>query len=888
MRLPSALSGELKKKYMYNNMKTTLNAALIRERQSRRWSQQDVADRIGTTRNNVSRWERGITAPDPHFRQKLSELFGRSSTELGLFSKKGKGVLVPPAAAAQEQEALPAAQLELPSADPIAIPDYWSIPHPRNPYFTGREQLLEMMHAQLAQQNTPQALSRSYALNGLGGVGKTQLALEYAYRYNAEYNAIFWINAETYETLYTSFLLIAEIAQLPEQKEQDQPQFMRAITAWLNHRQNWLLIFDNVEDLDLLLQFLPPAYGGALLLTTRLQVLRDLAQPLRVEPMSIAEGCTFLLQRANLFKPDHLPSCDDMQIVCEIVAEMDGLPLALDQAAAYLEATRCRLSDYLQLWHASPTRLLNESDPSTSHPFSVTKTFALAFERLERDNPAAAIVLTACVFLAPEAIPEIFFRVGATALGSTFVDLAQDAFAFQTVIKSLLAYSLVQRQSEAQMLTIHRLVQVIYKESLPLEVQQAWTTRIIQAMNMVFPDKKFQTNYWRVCEQLIPHALVCMHMGEQWHASIREYPELICKIAHYFVNIWRLDEAKLLYEQTLHVYELILGPETLDSCVALNGLANIAVLHNQYHEGERLCLRALRVYEQILEADDPRISNTLNNLGILSYEQGNYSECEQYHSRALQIRKQKLGIAHPLFASSLNNLAVVYAEQGRYDDAITFNRRALYIWEEALGAAHTQLALPLFNLAEVYIERGDYMQAELSCRHAIEILEQALGPDEPSLAFPLLARGRLCFSQKDFHAAEQYYQRALELRKHLPGLQALTLVGQVVHGQANLAREQGAYERAAELYQQSLELFRTHGGMRHPYVANLLSDFARLYQQIQQPVRAYPLHREALEIYELVLGSQHYKTIEARATCALILNKYPALRIAAKMVRHPV
>ena len=152
---------------------------------------------------------------------------------------------------------------------------------------------------------------------------------------------------------------------------------------------------------------------------------------------------------------------------------------------------------------------MNE-DSHADHPSSVTRTFALAFEQLEQHNPAAAELLTVCSFLAPEAIPETFFIEGAAHLGSTFEELVADPFMFQNVIKTLLTYSLLQRNATTKMVTMHRLVQAVLKGRLSEAVQHAWANRVLYTMSQLFPSKREQTDYGQVCEWLLPHAQICI------------------------------------------------------------------------------------------------------------------------------------------------------------------------------------------------------------------------------------------------------------------------------------------------------------------------------------------------------------------------------------------
>src|SRR5260221_294127 len=223
-----------------------------------------------------------------------------------------------------------------PSSPPSRV---WSVPYRRNPFFTGRETLLTLLHNHLTDTKTA-TLTQTHAISGLGGIGKTETALEYAYRYRDDYQTVLWVKAATRETLLTDFLTIATLLRLPEHKEQDQAIVVTAVKDWFARHAGWLLILDNADNLEMAYHFLPIGERGHIILTTRAQAAGAIAHPLDVEKMDIHEGTLLLLRRARVLAIDGLlaqVSPTDFTTAQAIVNEVDGLPLALNKSVAYIE-----------------------------------------------------------------------------------------------------------------------------------------------------------------------------------------------------------------------------------------------------------------------------------------------------------------------------------------------------------------------------------------------------------------------------------------------------------------------------------------------------------------------------------------------------------------------
>jgi len=334
----------------------------------------------------------------------------------------------------------------------------WSVPYFRNPFFTGREDILNQIYQGF---HTNAESIRPQALYGLGGIGKTQIALEYAYQFQQEYNTIFWISSENRETLISGFAAIAQVFNLPEKNEQEQIIIVQAVQQWFHTHTKWLLILDNISDIEHLKDFIPRmASPGHILITTHIQAIGRLAQTIEVKEFNLELGALLLLKRAGLLDKDasFRQASDPEQVSAYTISqELGGLPLALDQAGAYIEETQCGLQNYISIYQTHKFDLLKERGIMVEdHPESVFTTWSLSFTKIEQVNPIAACLLRACSFLHSEAIPEDILLNGAMHLGPLLSSIETNILAFNQAVATLLSYSLIRRNSLDKTIFIHR------------------------------------------------------------------------------------------------------------------------------------------------------------------------------------------------------------------------------------------------------------------------------------------------------------------------------------------------------------------------------------------------------------------------------------------------
>lgn len=596
------------------------------------------------------------------------------------------------------------------------------LPFPRNPFFTGREDQLQGIHAALASRGRA-------ALSGLGGIGKTQTALEYAYRHQDEYEQVLWVQAEQKTELITGYVALAKALHIPGHQQEDQQEIVTLMKQWLATHDGWLLILDNADDLSQLRPYLPTT-NGHILLTTRAQALGDLAAKVEVTRMDAEEGALLLLRRAKAIADDAdlgAASETDQALARTITTEMDGLPLALDQAGAYIEEQMLSLEEYLELFRTEKAELLQERghlDPD--HP-SVTVTFTLAFEKVATASATAAALVQACAFLAPDAIPEEIFSAGGSAFREPLSTLAESKLALTQAIAEAARLSLISRSPQTKTLTIHRLVQEVLRSAMDNNNQRQWAEQVVEAVAAVFPNAEFKN--WVQCDRLIAQAQATTQLIADYGLASETAALLLDRTGYYHNSQGRYREAQPFYLQTLVMLRHLLGETHPDVANSVNNLAGLYYFQGHYEEAEVLFLKALAMRKQLLDKAHPDIAISLNDLAMLYLSQKRYEEAEALFLEALAMRKQLLDETHPDIATNINNLAGLYSSQKHYEKAKPLYQKALIMRKQRLGDAHPDVAASLYNLGALSCMQGRYREALALLLQAQPIYLSQLGPD---------------------------------------------------------------------------------------------------------------------------------------------------------------
>ena len=738
-------------------------------------------------------------------------------------------------------------------------------------FFTGRDRVLADLHERLTQDSAA-ALSQTQAISGLGGIGKTQTAVEYAYRYRREYGAVFWVRSETFTELTTGFVEIARRLDLPQKDAQDPNDTVAAVKRWLEQQSDWLLIFDNADAPKLVKSFRPQAAHGHILLTSRAQVFGvvGIARPVALEKMEPQEAVDFLFKRTG---------CDSMNLAeqdaaSQLAAELDYLPLALEQVGAYIQEEQICVQDYLPNYRQLCLELLEQYEPvAGDYSKSVATTWKLNFQQVEKVSPVSVDILRVSAFLSPEAIPYELLQQGANELGDAIAkalaDQDENSLALNQLLTPLARYSLIRRGPESKTYSIYRLVQEVVKANLDEESRYLWAERMVRAVAQVFPDPEDYGN-WEGCDRLLPHAQVAVQAVLD--LEFEAVGLLLIQTGTYLSERGRYSEAEPLLVKSLEMRQRLLGEEHSDIATSINNLALLYHDQGQYSNAEPLLVQALEMRQRLLGEEHPDVATGLNNLAVLYDSQGRFNEAKPLYVKALEMRQRLLGEEHPDVATSLNNLAAFYKSQGRYSEAEPLYVQALELKKRLLGKKHPGVALSLNNLAFLYNAQGRYSEAEPLYVQALELKKRLLGEKHPDFALSLNNLAALYDNLGRHSEAEALYLQVLELRKQLLGEEHPDIATSL-NNLAFLYQSQGRYREAEPLLIDAVSFLRKFLGNEHPQLAAGLNNLARCYREQQNYNQAEKLCQEALEIAEKSLPDDHH--LRGR-----FLDDFATLRVA--------
>ncbi|WP_051804663.1 FxSxx-COOH system tetratricopeptide repeat protein [Streptomyces griseus] len=730
-----------------------------------------------------------------------------------------------------------------------SVPAVWGNVPPNNPNFVGREGLLTQIREQLLTGDTSAVLP--HTLHGMGGVGKSQIAIEYVYRYAAEYDVVWWIPSEQPAMILTALTELAQRLGLNVTNEANQavPAVREALRRGEPYGR-WLLVFDNAENVEAVRPYFPTGGTGKILITSRNQEWDRVARTLSVDVFTREESKALLRRRAR-----DLSDAD-----ADRLAEALGdLPLAIEQAAAWQAVTGMTVPDYLRLINEKIAELMLELVPSPDYPMSVAAAWDVSLRQLEQRNPAALQLLQVCSFFAPEPISRTLFNnARSTTIAPELDEALRHPIKLGRAIREINVYALARIEHRHNTVQLHRLVQAVLINRMSPQQQADMRHGAHLLLADANPGSPGSRPLWPRYQELLPHVVVSRavecespwvrrlvrgmveflfawgdHSGsaamarealEIWTGKFGAEDQLTLEMAKWLAFILRVlgeyQEAAAMMERTADIYLRTVGEEdegTIDALIQLtSGLRLRAEMGRALEINRTVYERALRAFGE----DDPVTLRAAHSLGVGLRLMGRYREARTYDTETARLRALHLGETHGETLNTRIGLGIDIRETGDY----------------LAGAAH---------LEEVYARHlttyGEDNPATLGCARVLAVARRRAGDHDGALELCETAwskfQGRYGPDHPDSVACS-----------------------------ANLVvdlRQDGQLRRSRELGEATLGRYAAKLGPDHPYTLSARVNLAITLRQMADQDGAREHLGVALPGLRAALGEDHVLTLTA-------------------------
>jgi tetratricopeptide (TPR) repeat protein len=623
------------------------------------------------------------------------------------------------------------------------------VPFDQNARFVGRElQLAELERKLFVGVSTTKV-----AITGPGGIGKTQLALALAYRIRQECKncSVFWISASDKESIHQGYAHVARRLAIPGWDD-EKADIKKLVQLHLSKESTgqWVLVLDNVDEATIesaraykvvgLMEFLPSSKQGAIVFTTADEKTATKLAPHNIVKMpELERDVAQRMLEMCLVKP-----VDEQEEASLLVKELAYLPLAIVQAAAYVNVNKTTLQGYLSLLVKRKEELTGNLHRESG--VVIAATWLVSFEQIRRHDALAADYLLFMACVDRNDIP---------------LEILPTARTYEqgiSAVATLDAYSFVTKRTAESALDLHRLVHVstrIWLQEHRLLSQ--WTQVVVTRLLEVFPDNEHGSrSRWR---RLLPHAKYALSSDPNEQDN-EARTNLASKCAITLLTDGRWREAEGLFMQVMETRKRALGVKHPSTLTTMNDLALVLDSQGKYEAAEAINRQTLSLKETVLGREHPEVLITMNNLALVLNSQGNYKAAEAMNRQTLSLSIIVLGREHPETLITMNNLALVLDSQGKYKAAEAINRQTLSLKEKVLGREHPETLIAMSNLATVLAHQGKYEAAEVINRQTLSLKEIVLGREHPETLMSVYCLAYLLARRHRYDESCALYERA--------------------------------------------------------------------------------------------------------------------------------
>nr|XP_036584474.1 Kinesin light chain 5 [Colletotrichum truncatum]KAF6793992.1 Kinesin light chain 5 [Colletotrichum truncatum] len=778
----------------------------------------------------------------------------------------------------------------------IARKPHFVVPFASDPGFVSRPKIWEWMERQYAGPES------RFGLVGLGGFGKSQMAIQFAYHVHAASSktSVFWVRGSTNATFEESYRSIADVLALPRRHDPG-VNIAALVRDWLQREDAgaWLMIVDNVDDVTLLLSkdgiddstptpiasYLPHSDNGKILFTSR---SRDAAERLTGSGKTILEVPIMDKEQALLLLQNKLDQDIDEAAALRLIHTLNRIPLAVNQAAAYIHkrSPRVTIHSYLEEFQKSEKRkgTLLRSDRGDIRRYkgvsnSIIITWQVTFEQIKREQPRASNLLSLMSYFNAQNIPEyMLYRYNSNPLkpkesddndkddDDDDHDEADDDHDFEDDLDMLRSYSLVSLSVVSGFCEMHSLVQFCTKEWISeLGCPERWRKLFLQSASQHFPSGVFET--WEQCQTLMPHIEPLLNEKPSEESDQLKWSKLLTNMCWYSLMLGDYSRAEAVIQEAIRVREEYLGHKHPSTLTSIANLASTFWNQGRWKEAEELFVRVMETSLRVLGEEHPSTLTSMANLASTFRNQGRWKEAEELEVRVMETRKRVLGEEHPSTLTSMANLASTFSNQGRWKEAEELNVRVMETRKRVLGEEHPSTLTSMANLASTFWNQGRWKEAEELEVRVMETSLRVLGEEHPSTLTSMANLASTFRNQGRWKEAEELNVRVMETRKRVLGEEHPSTLTSM----ANLAStfsNQGRWKEAEELNVRVMETSLRVLGEEHPSTLTSMANLASTFWNQGRWKEAEELEVRVMETSLRVLGEEHPSTLTSMANLA--------------------
>ena len=705
---------------------------------------------------------------------------------------------------------------------------------------------------------------------------------------------MFWVDASSLESINMS---LKGISSIPAAQASCLDGSAESVLGWISGiQEEWLIVFDNADDLppDVVAKFIPPGNRGNILITSRNRSMGRLIgfeNVIEISEMEEADAITLLLKASCLDASD-----EHLQAAKDIVTTLGCMPLAVDQAGAYIEAGKCDINEYLRQFSSHRQMLMLDATfgGASDYDRTVYGAWDLSFKEIEKRASgqssgnaqaakAAILILGICAFYHHSNIPEDIFQSAAEESGRYVVDseIAKklpyavssldrtllaldndghwDEFIYRQGISVLLSFSLIKRDQSLKMLSVHPLIHCWSREQMSKTEQQ----RMYEIGTIILSCAVSWrlTSYDYGLRQLIySHIKANELYGSEMGLTKQYYDDKCNNFRFVMEEIGDWNNAEQLAMQVLQMRKKLLSAKHPDTLKSMGDLVNTYYHQGKLDKAEQLGVHVLDMRKKLLGMKHPDTLTSMEDLANTYYRQGKLNEAEQLEVQVLDMRKTLLGADHLDTITSMGSLARTYCRQEKLNEAEQLEVQVLDMMKKLLGAEHPDTLVTMGNLASTYCHQGKLNEAEQLGTQVLDMRKKLLGVKHPDTLTSMGDLASTYYRQRKLNKAEQLWVQVLDMRKKLLGAEHLDTITSM----GSLARtycRQGKLNEAEQLEIQVLDLMKKLVSAEHPDTLIAMGNLAKTYRHQGKLNEAEQLGVQVLDMMKKLLGAEHPDTI---------------------------